>query len=73
MTKTTKTKTTRAKATEASDAGTQLVAFRLDADLVAQLDAYAARMTASLPGLTFSRTQAVKVLLAKALASEQVK
>lgn len=44
------------------------VAFRWDARLVDRIDAYAERVRADMPGLAFTRTEAVRVLLEKALA-----
>ena len=44
------------------------VAFRWDADVVRRIDKYAERVRADMPGLTFTRTEAVRVLLEKALA-----
>ena len=45
------------------------VAFRWDARLVDRIDAYAERVRADMPGLAFTRTEAVRVLLEKALAT----
>ena len=45
------------------------VAFRWDAALVKRIDKYAERVRADMPGLTFNRSEAVRVLLEKALAS----
>lgn len=45
--------------------------IRLDASLVADLDAYVARRLEAEPGLDFTRSDAVRVLLGKALAAEQ--
>lgn len=57
-----KTKATKTKAEPA-----QVVAFRLSAELLKRLDAQVGRMEATTPGLTFTRTDAVKVLLLQAL------
>lgn len=43
------------------------VAFRLDPELVARLDRHAERMSEAMPGLTFSRVDALKALLVPAL------
>ena len=43
-------------------------AFRLPDDLVVKLDAYAAAKKAAEPGLTFTRADAVRVLLTRALS-----
>jgi len=48
-------------------AKTVQVGFRLPADLVARIDAYAARLTADNPGLEITRVVAVKALLVQAL------
>lgn len=45
----------------------QLVAFRLKSDLLERLDQHAVRMEQTNPGLTFSRSDAVRVLLTAAL------
>lgn len=44
------------------------VAFRWDSELVDRIDAYAEHVREQMPGLTFTRTEAVRVLLEKALA-----
>lgn len=44
------------------------VAFRWSPDLVKRIDAYAERVRADMPGLAFTQTEAVRVLLEKALA-----
>lgn len=44
------------------------VSFRWDAKLVERIDAYAERVREEMPGLAFTRTEAVRVLLEKALA-----
>ncbi len=44
-------------------------AFRLPASLVERLDAYAETMGADQPGLTFTRADAVRTLLTRALDS----
>ena len=43
------------------------VAFRLEPELVARLDKHAERMTQAMPGLTFSRVDALKALVVPAL------
>jgi hypothetical protein len=43
------------------------LAFRLPADLVARIDAYAARLSNETPGLEITRVIAVKALLTQAL------
>ncbi len=43
------------------------VAFRLPKSMVDRIDAHAARLTASHPGLEFVRVDAVRSLLARAL------
>lgn len=63
MAKTTKTTTTKAEATTTQ----QSVAFRLDVTLLARLDAHAARMSAATPGVTFTRSDVVRVLLLQGL------
>ncbi len=50
------------------DEGKVRVAFRWDAALVERIDAYAERVRADMPGLAFTRTEAVRVLLEKALS-----
>lgn len=59
---TTKTKATKTKAEPA-----QVVAFRLSAELLERVDVHVARLEATTPGLKFTRTDAVKVLLLQAL------
>jgi hypothetical protein len=66
-----KTKPTKAKTKDEAEDGTQLVAFRMSPDLVRRLDAHALKMAERMPGVRFTRTQAVLSLLTKALASEQ--
>jgi hypothetical protein len=51
-------------------AGTELVAFRLEPELLKQLDDYAKRLQADNPGLRATRADALRVLLSKALAAE---
>jgi hypothetical protein len=46
---------------------TIMVAFRLDAELVKKLDAFAATVAADNPGLHVNRTDAIKMLLMQAL------
>jgi hypothetical protein len=48
------------------------VAFRLPKSIVTRLEEHAARMARSNPGLTFSRVDAVRVLLTSALAEVEV-
>ncbi len=43
------------------------LAFRLPADLVARIDAYAAKLSNETPGLEITRVVAVKALLTQAL------
>ncbi len=50
------------------DGGKVRVAFRWDPELVERIDTYAERIRAEMPGLAFTRTEAVRVLLEKALA-----
>lgn len=52
---------------EEAMADTEQVAFRLPKALVARLDAYAARLEEEQPGMSFTRTDVVRVLLTKAL------
>ncbi len=47
------------------------VAFRWDNRLIARIDEYADRVRADMPGLAFTRTEAVRVLLEKALAASE--
>jgi hypothetical protein len=48
------------------------VAFRLPKALIKRVDAYAARLEAAQPGMKVTRTDAVRVLLVRALdAAEQ--
>lgn len=58
--------------TKGEAAPAQSVAFRLSAEILKRLDAKVARMEASNPGLTFTRTDAVRVLLLKSLDAEEV-
>ena len=46
---------------------TQQVAFRLSMDLIQRADAYAAALTIEHPGMHYTRTDAVRVILAKHL------
>ena len=48
-------------------AATKQVAFRLEAELVERVNAYAKRLEQERPGLEFSRADAVRVLLTRAL------
>lgn len=52
---------------------TPLVAFRLAPELVERLDRHAARMTEAHPGLTFTRADAVRELLTRALDAAEGK
>ena len=45
----------------------QVVAFRLDAELLGRIDAHAERMSDTTPGVTFTRVDAVRALLTRAL------
>lgn len=51
-----------------AEAGKHQVGFRFDDDLVRRIDIYAGRMGKEMPGLKFTRADAVRVLLEKALA-----
>jgi hypothetical protein len=51
---------------KASERGVQL-AFRVPAELVERLDAHAERLSREHPGLEFTRTDAVRTLLTRAL------
>jgi len=46
---------------------TQQVAFRLSMDLIQRADAYAAVLSAEHPGMHYTRTDAVRIILAKHL------
>ena len=46
----------------------ELYAFRLPDELIADVDRYAKRLEAERPGITVTRTDAVRVLLAEALS-----
>jgi hypothetical protein len=50
---------------------TQQVAFRLPVSLLERLDAYADRMRDAQPGLTVTRADVVRVLLARALDADE--
>lgn len=54
-----------------AEGGTPVVAFRLDAQLLERLQAHAERMSKAMPGVEFSRTDAVRALLLKALEAEE--
>lgn len=43
------------------------VAFRLEASLLERLDNHATRMTEQIPGMKFSRADALRVLVTRAL------
>jgi hypothetical protein len=45
--------------------------FRLDEALVERLDAYASRMSEKQPGMTFTRADVVRILLAKSLGKTE--
>ena len=62
----------KAKA-KAKDWATAAVAFRLAEDLLERVDAHARRMEAAQPGLAFSRSDAVRVLLNQALDLAEAK
>lgn len=55
---------------DAMSTETTQCAFRLQNDLVKRLDAYAERMTDAQPGMTFTRADAVRMLLTRALDDE---
>lgn len=55
---------------KAKGSGTQLVAFRLEPEMLAKVDAFAREMEARVPGLAVTRTDAVRVLLTRALERE---
>lgn len=46
---------------------TKQVAFRLEEELLARLDRYAERLAAENPGMRFTRADALRVLLTRAL------
>lgn len=52
-------------------ADTEQVAFRLPKDLVKRLDDFVARMSAAQPGMNVTRTDAVRVLLVRALDADE--
>ena len=52
---------------------TQQVAFRLPVSLVERLDAYAEHMSKEQPGIDFTRADAVRALLTRALDGTQPK
>lgn len=54
-------------------ADTEQVAFRLPKSLVESLDAYAARLAKEQAGMTFTRTDVVRILLTRALAESAPK
>jgi len=45
--------------------------FRLDEALVERLDAYASKMSEKQPGMTFTRADAVRILLEKSLSKPE--
>jgi metal-responsive CopG/Arc/MetJ family transcriptional regulator len=47
------------------------IGVRLEQDLLAEIDAYAARVVADLPGVRFARSDAIRVLVTKGLAAER--
>ena len=56
-----------------SDKGeTRARAFRLDDELIARVDAFAERMQGKLPGARFTRADALRVLLDRALCAEKL-
>lgn len=55
-----------------ADEPTQTLAFRLPDSLVERIDAYIGTVNSSMPGLGFSRAQAVRVLLEKSLNAEGI-
>ena len=50
---------------------TQQVAFRLEEDLLARVDAHAEKMAAMMPGVNVTRADAVRALLTQALSAAQ--
>lgn len=54
-------------------ADTEQVAFRLPKGLIKRLDAYAAHLEKEQSGMTFTRTDVVRVLLTRALDAEEEK
>ena len=63
----------KAAKAKAKDPAAAAVAFRLAEDLLERVDAHARRMEAAQPGLTFSRSDAVRVLLNQALDLAEAK
>jgi hypothetical protein len=54
-------------------ADTEQVAFRLPKSLIAKLDDYAAQLAKEQPGMSFTRTDVVRVLLTRALDAAPTK
>ena len=52
---------------------TNSTGFRMSASMLARLDAYAAEMMKATPGLKFTRSDAVRVLILKALDDHEGK
>jgi len=52
---------------------TQQTAFRLPPDLIRRLDKLAARYSREQPGLSFTRADVVRVLLARSVAAEEAR
>lgn len=50
--------------------GTKSILVRMPEDLIKALDRYAERKRAEQPGTTYSRSDAIRVLLYKAIAAE---
>jgi hypothetical protein len=53
-------------------ASAPVVAFRLEPELLARLDAHATRMTEATPGVTYTRADALRTLLIRALNDVEV-
>lgn len=51
----------------------KVVPFRLPAALVRRLDWHAARLTAAHPGMTYTRADALRLLLTEALDREEAR
>jgi hypothetical protein len=54
-------------------ADTEQVAFRLPKSLIARLDDYAAQLAEEQPGMAYTRTDVVRVLLTRALDATSTK
>lgn len=63
----TKRKTTRPKS---SGGANELVALRLPRELLERIDGYAERLREETPGMRATRTDAIRILVSKALAFE---